>query len=471
MDAQAIRLKKDFAVFDCDGHINDPDVIWTHYVEPDWRERVRAAYWKDSDHAIINGRTEVIGGGKNEWAHRPTYSGITSAGPGINKKILKRLQAMQLNDEQKDYLDHKGSYEPLARIKEMDLMGIDQVMIIPTMIVNHLLYCEDMAAAAAVTRAYNDWAYDYSREAPNRIFAAGMLPFQDPVLGIEEVKRLAKRGFRVGLIRPMDAKGRYPNKLFADFTRGSVSDVGMHNLFKEVEDSGMVLGMHTFPALPVEDQATIAAPGDLILQMCKGTDRIVDSGSLGFILEGVTWLAQVLLSGFLDMYPKMKMAIFESNGTWLVPTLEHCDRLFKLYKNERKLAARRLPSEAFYEQCFIAFEGDEMPVFRQWDRYENVAVWSSDAYHHDGSDAWSAIRAMDQVNVPKEVQAKLLGANARQMYGIEGRIYVSDELEIPRPDWFPKPDEVQAHWKKVAYPRRSATDSSTKKSAAPQSGY
>ena len=122
-------------------------------------------------------------------------------------------------------------------------------------------------------------------------------------------------------------------------------------------------------------------------------------------------------------------------------------------------------------QKLIAFEGDEMPVFRQWDRYENVAVWSSDAYHHDGSDAWSAIRAMDQVNVPKEVQAKLLGANARQMYGIEGRIYVSDELEIPRPDWFPKPDEVQAHWKKVAYPRRSATDSSTKKSAAPQSGY
>lgn len=141
MDAQPTRLKKDFPVFDCDGHINDPDVIWTRYVEPDWRERVRAAYWKDADHAILNGRTEVVGGGKNEWAHRPTYSGITSAGPGINKKILKRLQAMQLSDEQKDYLDHKGSYEPLARIKEMDLMGIDQVMIIPTMIVNHLLYC------------------------------------------------------------------------------------------------------------------------------------------------------------------------------------------------------------------------------------------------------------------------------------------------------------------------------------------
>ena len=134
-----------------------------------------------------------------------------------------------------------------------------------------------------------------------------------------------------------------------------------------------------------------------------------------------------------------------------------------------KPGARRLPSEAFYEQCIIAFEGDEVPVFRQWDRYENVAVWSSDAYHHDGSDAWSAIRAMDGVGVPKDVQAKFMGANARQMYGIEGKIYVTEEAEIIRPDWFPKPAEVEAHWKRMAYPRKSGDPRRPGQPA--QSGY
>ena len=140
---------------------------------------------------------------------------------------------------------------------------------------------------------------------------------------------------------------------------------------------------------------------------------------MSFIFEAVAWLAQVLLAGMLDLYPKLTMAIFESNATWLPSLLDHWDRLFKLYANERTLKTDRLPSEAFAQQCFIAFESDETAVFRQWDRFEDVGVWSSDAYHHDGADSWSAIREMQAAGVPEDAQAKLLGGNARRMYGIE----------------------------------------------------
>src|SRR5262249_60304536 len=103
----------------------------------------------------------------------------------------------------------------------------------------------------------------------------------------------------------------------------------------------------------------------------------------------------------------------------------------------------RLPSEAFYQQCFIAFESDEAPTFRQWDRFEDVGLWSSDAYHHDGADSWSAIREMRGAGVPESVQAKLLGANARRMYGIEGRIFTSEEPgPLERPAWSARPEEL-----------------------------
>src|SRR2546428_10492360 len=132
------------------------------------------------------------------------------------------------------------------------------------------------------------------------------------------------------------------------------------------------------------------------------------------------------------------MAIFESNSTWLPQLLEPWDRLFKLYANERLLKTDRLPSEAFYAQCYIAFESDETPTFRQWDRFENVGVWSSDAYHHDGADSWSAIREMRAARVPEAVQAKLLGANARRMYGIEAKLCVTEEPPpLEGPPWFP----------------------------------
>jgi hypothetical protein len=149
------------------------------------------------------------------------------------------------------------------------------------------------------------------------------------------------------------------------------------------------------------------------------------------------------------------MAILESNSTWLPSLLEHLDRLFRAYKNERMYPAKRLPSEAFYDQCFIAFEGDEEPTFRRWKRYEDIGIWSSDAYHADGADAWSAIRTMIEQGVPEAVQAKLLGENARRLYRLEAKMYVTEELDVPRPDWFPKPEEVTTFADQVRDPRKT----------------
>src|SRR5260370_33328336 len=55
------RVTKTFPVFDCAAHINDPDEIWTEYVEPEYREVVRRSYWKDAHQAVLTGGTPGIG--------------------------------------------------------------------------------------------------------------------------------------------------------------------------------------------------------------------------------------------------------------------------------------------------------------------------------------------------------------------------------------------------------------------------
>ena len=168
-----------------------------------------------------------------------------------------------------------------------------------------------------------------------------------------------------------------------------------------------------------------------------------------------SWLAQVLLGGFLDRYPNLKMAVFESNSQWLPYMLETCDRLFKLYANERQVKADRLPSEAFYEQCVISFESDEEQTMVQWDRFDTVGIWASDCYHHDGADSWGAIKAMRKHGVPEDTQARLMGGNARRMYGIEEKNFVSQEPgPIDRPDWFPQGPELERWADIVAHPRQ-----------------
>ncbi len=46
--------------------------------------------------------------------------------------------------------------------------------------------------------------------------------------------------------------------------------------------------------------------------------------------------------------------------------------------------------------------------------------------------------------MPENVQAKILGGNAYRMYGIEPKLFVTDEPEsYSRPEWYPKTEEIE----------------------------
>jgi predicted TIM-barrel fold metal-dependent hydrolase len=440
-------MTKSFSVFDCDAHINDPTQIWD-YVPESKKELVRNTYWRGDAEAWLNGTTPVMGGGNG---HFQGYNPICIAGPQMNKKIMRKLNTMALTAEQKAYLHHDGAIDPHARIKEMDLMGIDQVLVIPTMVIMHLPFARDPEGVEAFCRAYNDFLVDWTGEERGRLFGAALLPIQDPERAAKEIHRAAGLGHPVGLIRPIDANALYPND---DAPSMMASGGPFDPVFRAFEDTGMVLGMHTFPAPsyphPLGTEY-LASPGELFSRAAT------DSQTFSFIHEMQVWLAQVLLTGFLDRYPNLRMAVFESNAEWLPYTLETCDRLYKLYANERPTKGDRLPSEAFYEQCVISFESDEIGVFRQASAFENIGIWASDAYHHDGADSWSAMRNMTAAGVSEDAQAKLLGSNARKMYGIEPKLFVTEEPPpIERPGWFPQGPELAEWAEMVAHPREHA---------------
>ncbi len=107
----------------------------------------------------------------------------------------------------------------------------------------------------------------------------------------------------------------------------------------------------------------------------------------------------------------------------------------------------------------ISFESDETGVFDQWPDFENIGIWASDAYHHDGADVWSAMRNMTGAGVPEAVQHKLLGSNAATWYGIEPKMFVTDEAgPIERPDWFPQGPELDEWADLVAHPRENSRE-------------
>jgi len=213
-------MTKDFATFDCDAHVTEPPLIWERageFLTRDEMEALRATIWWDNDtqQLIVGGKAGVGIGSPRRGGIPGTMRVISNAGPGVKHDIQRALNVRNLDAKtaltqaQVSYLDFAGSYEPEPRLRDMDVQGIDQVMIIPTDIDTYP-WLPNAVGARAFCRAYNEWAYGYTKANPDRLFFAALLPMQNPAYAAEEVYRVAKLGCRVALIRPNDAMGNYP---------------------------------------------------------------------------------------------------------------------------------------------------------------------------------------------------------------------------------------------------------------------
>ena len=442
-------MTKTFPTFDCDAHVAEPPWLWDRakeWLTHDEYEALKRSIWFDPDskQLVVNGVANSGLGSQRIHGAPGMVNVLSLAGPGLKHDIQRAINVRNLNPktaltaEQADYLDHKGAYEPKARLEDMDVQGIDQVMIIPSDIDTYP-WVQNALGARAMCKAYNDWAHEYCQENPDRLFFAALLPMQDPKLAEDEIYRVADKGCRVGLVRPIDAMGNYP--IQPKYAR----------VWHAMEETGVVYGMHPFPALGL-----LKPPG--YTEQYSGAELIglsATSASLphtflinvqDFQAEASLWVTMVLMSGFFERFPKLHAAVFEASSTWLSFVLDECDKAYKLYRNDRRLAPlKRLPRETFFEHCVTGFEGDEAPPSRFPEFYEDILAWSSDVYHHDGDDAWRAIETMRKSELPEPYQAKFLGGNARKMYRIDPpKSFIGDRVtEIHRPDWWPTDQEVK----------------------------
>jgi len=348
-------MSKDFATFDCDAHVTEPPLIWERakdFLTRDELDALKATIWWDADSRllIVNGRAGVGLGSPRRGGIPGTMRVITNAGPGVKHDIQRALNVRNLNpktaltQEQVAYLDHAGSYEPKPRLKDMDIQGIDQVMIIPTEI-DIYPWLENALGAKAFCRAYIEWAYEFTLADPERLFFAALIPMQHPDYAVEEVRRVAALGCRVALVRPMDALGNYPLQ------------PKYEPVWDALEETGMVYGMHPFPAfgtLKPSGYSEQYSGAELIRRTIAtaGLPHSFLSNVQNFQAEAALWVTVVLMSGFFDRHPKINAAVFEASSTWLSFLLDECDKAYRLYRNERQLPPlKQLPSETFAEHC------------------------------------------------------------------------------------------------------------------------
>jgi uncharacterized protein len=366
-------------IVDADGHVVEPEAAWAGL--PD-EQRVRVVPDEHGYEHVVVGDTEVLAVPLGNLA-RP---GSRFDDPATFRPLAEA---------------QPGGWDAVARLADMDAEGIDQAVLYPS-IGLYMSVLDDGAAAVAVARAYNDWLASYcgAPGGARRLFGAAMLPLQDPGAAAAELRRAVDElGFVAAFARPNPCLGR------------SLSHRAYDVVWDAAEELGVPIGVHEGSSVIVPTLAADRPFNPMILH------------AVSHAFEEMLACAQLIAFGVLERHPGLRVVFLESSGGWGPFWLERLDEQAESFGGfcpDMKLR----PSEYFARQCAISFEVDErtLPALAPFVGVERI-VWGSDYPHHDATfpGAVDAIRST-VAPCPTAVQARVLGLNARRLYGLPSRL-------------------------------------------------
>ncbi len=424
-----MTTNKRFAVFDSDSHVVEPRELWEKYLEPEYRILGKSALWREegktNSYLKVNGKVFRDTNNPNIPRHAIWKPGMTWEAVGDLDPDIRHPES-------------EGASDPQARLRDMDVMGVDQAFLYPTWFAEGFHLVEDPDVAYALARAYNNWIADFCKAAPDRLFAAAMLPLQDIDLALEELQRVSRIScFRGAFIRPMFLEGRYFTHPYFD------------PLWAELENLGVSAAVHPTPGLWNPEWTSHGQ----FMEKVKGRLNLVpfDLGGGGgpfagggtgesrpFMYAGMplghpiapiisNWLDNHMfvastLIGFTVMqrYPQMKVVVAHGKASWMEEVLEKMEASTRVITLLHHYPVRTDPEEMWEEgQVMLGFDAEERLIQKLPHDFAAKVVWGSRYPHQDTTSAWDAIQALSEADVEETTIARMLGHNAAQQYGIE----------------------------------------------------
>jgi hypothetical protein len=106
-------------------------------------------------------------------------------------------------------------------------------------------------------------------------------------------------------------------------------------VWNALEDTGMVYGMHPFPAgaaLKPQGYTEQYSGAELIRRTisASGVPHSFLTNVQNFQSDAALCVTAALMSGLFERHPKLKAAVFEASSTWLSFLLDECDKMYRL---------------------------------------------------------------------------------------------------------------------------------------------
>src|SRR5262249_21782579 len=148
----------------------------------------------------------------SEWLHynggvRPAGGMALAGTAGMTPADRERGRAGKVRFTE----GRAGALRPGPRLPDMQVEGITQAVLYPTMLLG-LPGIEDADFAEVQATAYNEWLHAYCAYAPKHLFGAALVPTQQVERAVRTIRRAREPGLVGVFLRPNPAaEGRTAN--------------------------------------------------------------------------------------------------------------------------------------------------------------------------------------------------------------------------------------------------------------------
>jgi uncharacterized protein len=312
-------------VVDSDTHLTEPYDLWTSRAPSQWKERVPQV-------REVNGkRTWIING--------DTQLGIATPASVVAKDGSKIRGWGFMNYKIEDV--HPGSFNIKERVRYMDECGIWAQIIYP----NFLGFGGQRASQLAedirliTFQIYNDAMAEIQQESGNRIFPMAMMPWWNIEASAAEAVRCHKMGLRGVNMNNHPQSHGLPDLGHRDWDR----------LWEVCSDLNLPVNFH----IGASDES--ASWFTSIPWPSQTADQKLALGSAMLFVNNAGVLSNLIFSGVLERFPKLKFASVESGVGWIPFLLEALDyQLEEEVPGASEILSMK-PSDYFRRQIYGCF--------------------------------------------------------------------------------------------------------------------
>jgi predicted TIM-barrel fold metal-dependent hydrolase len=379
-----------YTIIDADTHVTEPADLWTSRVPSRLRDRVPRVEWDPQ-------RQEQAWYIGDQWINSV---GITAI---AGYKDPYPAHPARYEDA------HPGAYDANARLAYMDSLGIWAMVLYPNVggFGNQVFgRLDDSEAKLACVRAYNDFLIDWASADRRRLIPVMSLPFWDVQASVAEVQRCAKLGHRGVLFTGEPHSFGHP----------LLASPHWNPLWAAAQDCGLSVSFH----IGSTDFGDEFSPARIEVEGYAATSA--RAGAKLFMLNG-SHVLDLLFSGILERYPRLRFVSVESGVGWLPFLLESADYQFKaMAVRKERSDFKLLPSEYFRRQVYACCWFETLTSDAVLDRIgvENV-MFETDFPHPTsiyGDDVHRTIEAKLKT-LSDAARRRVLWENAATLYGIE----------------------------------------------------